>query len=118
MDIATGTPGVGVTRSEPPVPAANEVATWVSPMRPIEIEFNLPGGKDFFQQGLIRQAQKVLESALVNATQTVPMSKTGLALDKERVESLEWVSPEFLTWMLQGKRAPPFSHELQCKMMP
>lgn len=81
-------------------------------MRPIEIEFNLPGGKAFFQQGLIRQAQQVLESALVNATQTVPVSKTGLALDKERFESLEWISPEFLTWMLQGMRVPPVYHEL------
>ncbi|CAI7606581.1 unnamed protein product [Penicillium manginii] len=97
-DMTTATSRAGLTHSKSQMPVANEVAAWVSPMRPIEIEFNFLGGKSGFQQGLIRQAQQVLESALVNATQAIPVSKSGLNPDNESVES---VSPEFLAWMLQ-----------------
>ena len=94
---------VGQPRSESFLTPSNELATWTSSTRPIEIEIDSLGSKNCFQQGLIRQAQQVLESALVNATQTLPLSKMGVALDSERVEPSELVSPEFLTWMLQGK---------------
>lgn len=93
-------PGTSFSHSEPPVPARSALPSWVP--RSIEIDFNPWENNDGLKQEVIRQAQQVLQSALMNATQTVPTSKTGLALNNERFEPSEPVSPEFLTWMLQG----------------
>lgn len=110
-DVAISTPETGLRRPELLVPLTNELASRASSTRSVEIEFNPLGGQNCFQQGLIRQAQQVLKSALVNATQSVPLTKIGLALD-ERVEPSESVSPEFLTWMLQGRSTIPAFRKL------
>lgn len=84
------------------------MAAWASPIRPTEIDFNLPSDKDCFEQGLIRKAQQVLQSALDNATQDVPAFEIGQSPRNERAEPLELMSPEFLAWMLQGKSSTYF----------
>lgn len=107
--IPMETSEVGFACSESPLPTRNEMISTTPSLRPIEIELNSLRMNNDFQQDLIRHAQRVLESALLNATQTVPVSKTGLDLDRERTEPSELVSPEFLAWMLQGRKAALFA---------
>ena len=93
------------SRFQPQRSLENELNIWDPPFRPIITGFNMPAFQDNLKQQMIHEAQQALQSALANAAQALPMSNTVPSSNGDTVERLEPPSPEFLTWMLQGKHS-------------
>lgn len=93
---------ISATRCEPQPPLGSGVAGRAPTIGPIMPDFSFRKGQDNLEHRLIREAQQKLQSALVDATQTLPASRERLSFDGDSREPLESLSAEFLAWMLQG----------------